>query len=149
MHLYFPNTIYRHQIYSIVFVAIIDSILLTTASFCKTYEDQSQNIFQYLGSDLCAFAIIIFICLSFLIFLVRINFKIAMDNYYISPHKIIILIGVLGFVIDLIISIIFVFIDTHEKCQKKQGKYSNIFCYNDLSNYFSLFSDIKKYEIIL
>ena len=82
-------------------------------------------------------------------FLDRINFKIAMDNYYISPHKIIILIGVLGFVIDLIISIIFVFIDTHEKCQKKQGKYSNIFCYNDLSNYFSLFSDIKKYEIIL
>ena len=106
-------------------------------------KTNQKSVFQYLGSDLCAFDIIIFICLSFSIFLVRINFKIAIDNYYISHHKIIIFIGVLGFVIDLIISIIFVFIDTYEKCQKKRGKYNNIFCYNDLLNYFSLFSDIK------
>ena len=150
MHLYFPNVIYKHQIYSMLFVAVIDSILLISSSFCKTYEGQSKNIYQHYGNDLCAFAIIIFICMSFLIFFARINGKILLDNYYISPYKIIIIIGVLGLIIDIIIYIIFVLLDAHEKCkQKKKGKYTSIFCYYDLSDYFSSFSDIKKYEIIL
>ena len=147
MHLYFPNSIYKHQIYSMLFVAVIDSILLISSSFCKTY-DKSKNIYQYLGNDLCIFAIIIFTSLSFLIFFARINGKILMDNYYISPYKFIIIIGVLGLIIDIIISIIFALIDTDKKCkEKKKGVFNSIFCYYYLSNYFSLFSHIKKHEI--
>lgn len=148
MHLYYPVTPYIHQTFSMVFVAFIVTIILIVASFCKIFENESENIYQNKGIDLCIFVIIIFITLSFLIFFARINGKIIMDKYFLSPYKIIIIIGVIGVVMNLIISIIFIGVNTHKKCQEKKDKY-NIFCFNDLSNYFSSFSDIKHYEIFL
>ena len=152
MYLYYHIVPYKHQIYSMIFVAFIVTILLILASFCKVFHDESENIYQYKGTDLCIFVIIIFISLSFLIFFGRINGKIIMDKYFLSPYKIIIIIGIIGFIINLIISIIFIGINTHKKCEEKKeddkDKY-NIFCYNDLSKYFSSISDHKNYEIFL
>ena len=148
MYLYYSITPYKHQIYSMIFVAIIVTILLIVASFCKVFKDESENIYQNKGKDLCFLVIIIFICISFLIFFARTNGKIAMDKYFYSPYKIIIIIGIIGFVIDFIIAIIFIGINTHKKCKEKSDEY-NIFCYNDLSNYFSKFSEIKHYRVFL
>ena len=141
MNIYYPKHIYKHQIFSIIFIAIINTVLLIFSSLFKIYNNGSQNIYEYKGYYLCAFAIIIYIDVSFLIFYARIHGKIAMDIDFISPYEIIIIIGILGFLFDLFIYLIGLLINTHQKCAKIQYQNeSNIYCYLDIFD----FSEIKK-----
>lgn len=127
MNIYYPKHIYKHQIFSIIFIAIINTVLLIFSSLFKIYNNGSQNIYEYKGYYLCAFAIIIYIDVSFLIFYARIHGKIAMDIDFISPYEIIIIIGILGFLFDLFIYLIGLLINTHQKCAKIQYQNNPIY----------------------
>ena len=155
MHLYYPHNTYNHQIYSMIFIAVINTILLISVSFFKNYEDNTKNIYEYKGKILCTFGIIINIDISFFIYFARIKVKEIMDNLYISPYKIIILIGIIGFISEIILSLIFRLLDVSKKCNGDNNN-NNIYCYfkMNIRDYFSelfkinTFLDVFK-EIIL
>jgi hypothetical protein len=152
MHIYYPTNIYRHQTFSMIFIAVINTVLLIVASVLNIYENKSKkkNIYEYKGEFVCFSVIIIYCNLSFLIYYARIHIKILTDIHYISPYKIIISIGIIGFVFELIILIISFILNSESKCH--QIKYNNIYCYLNSSNYFSNYSTLNgekyKYKII-
>ena len=152
MHIYYPANIYRHQTFSMIFIASINTVLLIVASVLNIYEykDNKANIYEYKGAFVCFSIIIIYCNLSFLIYYARIHIKILTDIHYISPYKIIISIGIIGFVFELIILIISFILNSESKCH--QIKYNNIYCYLNSSNYFSNYSTLNgekhKYKII-
>ena len=152
MHTYYPTNIYRHQTFSMIFIAVINTVLLIVASILNIYEykDNKKNIYEYKGTFVCFSVIIIYCNLSFLIYYARINIKILTDIHYISPYKIIISIGIIGFVFELMILIISFIINSESKCL--QIKYNNIYCYLNSSNYFSNYSTLNgnknKFKII-
>ena len=147
MHLFYPQNIFSHQIIPMLFVAIIDLFLLIYASTSKVYDEGKKNIYEYKGKYLCCFAIIIYIDITFLVFYARINTKVLMDDIFISPYKIMFIIGIIGFLLELITSVIFFLIDTNKKCHQYND--INIFCYFNINDYFTKFSNIKHNYLIL
>ena len=148
MHLYFPHSTYKHQKYSMLFVAIVNSILLIIASNNKIYNEFNKNIYELKGKSICAFAIIAYMNITFLAFFARINGKLLMDNQFISPYKIIILIGIIGLFFDSIISIISSLINVKRKCiNNDNNNYNNnIYCYLDTSKYLDFSNSWKVFK---
>ena len=158
MYYFFPQYTYKHQIYSMLFIAVINTILLFTATFCKIFEENEsevkyKNIYKYKGTSLSIFVIFVYTLASFLIFFGRIYGKILMEKYFISPYKIIIIIGILGFFFDLIIALIFINkakgIDCPKLNDNNKPKSPKFYCYLDVNDYFSNFLKIKPKEIFL
>ena len=143
MHIYYPQNIYKHQIYSMIFVVIINTILLIEASICKIYKNNSKNIYEYKGKNICIYGIIIYIDIIFLIYFSRMKAKEIMDKQFISPYKIIILIGIIGFVLQIILSLIVSFLGVNKKCHNENN--INIYCYFkiNIKDYFSEYSQLK------
>lgn len=139
MNLYYPKNIYNHQILSMVFVTLVNSILLIFISICENQNYNNQNIYQHKGLFLCVFAIIIYIDITFLIYYARIHGKITMDIQFISPYKIIIIIGLIGLIFDSFIYLLY-FIISNKKCQNNE---INIFCYLNIFDYKSEISNNK------
>lgn len=157
MNYYFPQSTYKHRTTSMLFIAIINTILLFLATFCKIYnnksEDKYQNIYKYKGTSLCFIFFFIYTFTSFLIFFGRVYGKLLMEKHFISPYRIIIIIGILGFILNLIIALIFKNKSKNENCPKindeDRGRFPNLYCYLDVNDYFSNFSKIKVREIFL
>ena len=147
MNIYFPKTTYKHQKYSMIFVVILDTFLLVFASFLKVYKKNesdikpSLNIYEKEGYFHCFFIIIIFINITFFISLCRTQVKILIDIKFISPYEIIFLIGIVGFILNIVFCLYLNF-----NGNDKEGK--SIYKYGDIFEYFSGFSNINGYEIL-
>ena len=117
MRKYFVMDFYLHNKVSIIFIISICSILLLTASLLPTSllgkisGNAYENIEIKLGSKFYSILFIfIFIILSYDYSFSRIYSKILMQIKFISPYKIILAFGIVGFVISLIASIVSYFI---------------------------------------
>ena len=142
MNIYYPKSTYKHQTFSMIFIAVINTILLIGSSVLNIYydnENKKKNIYEYKGSKACIFIMIIYCNLTFLIYYSRMQVKILTDENFISPYKIIISIGIVGFLFELIIFIISFILDSKSKCQKEN--YVNIYCYLNSSDFFSNFNN--------
>ena len=113
MRKYFVMDFYLHNKVSIIFIISICSILLLTASFLPTSllgkisGNAYENIEIKLGSKFYSILFIfIFIILSYDYSFSRIYSKILMQIKFISPYKIIIMLGIFGFIISIIASIV-------------------------------------------
>ena len=111
---YFIIDFYKHQKVSIIFIISACSALLLTASFLPTSlldgEDEKnayQNINDKLGSYFyCILFIILFVGLSFIYSYSRTYSKVLMQIKFVSPFKIIFVIGIVGLPISIIVSIV-------------------------------------------
>ena len=117
MRKYFVMDFYLHNKVSIIFIISICSILLLTASFLPTSllgkisGNAYENIEIKLGSKFYSILFIfIFIILSYDYSFSRIYSKILMQIKFISPYKIILAFGIVGFGISLIASVVSYFI---------------------------------------
>ena len=117
MRKYFVMDFYLHNKVSIIFIISICSILLLTASLLPTSllgkisGNAYENIEIKLGSKFYSILFIfIFIILSYDYSFSRIYSKILMQIKFISPYKIILAFGIVGFVISLIASVVSYFI---------------------------------------
>ena len=111
---YFIIDFYKNQKVSIIFIIPACSALLLTASFLPTSlldgEDEKnafQNINDKLGSYFyCILFIILFVGLSFIYSYSRTYSKVLMQIKFVSPFKIIFVIGIVGLPISIIVSIV-------------------------------------------
>ena len=147
-HYYFPNTIYKHQIFSMIIIIIINTGLLIYASICKVYTNkkkEKENIYDKKGITVCFLIIIIYINIEFLISYSRVKVKILMDNQFLSPYKIIILIGIIGVFLDFILSFFFIIKGNNETFENDKDK-KDIYSYGEILAYLS---KIKNNNIII
>lgn len=140
MKKYFPEIIYKHQLYPMLFAIILSTILILISSFFN-YEN-NKNIYQVKGIRICIFIIIFYILISAVSSFSDIQIKILIDHKFISPYKIIILIGIIGFGCTFISSIFFYFLA--DECNKDK-KY-DINCYIAISSYFDELKNAFYYD---
>ena len=117
MRKYFIMDFYKHHKVSIIFNILFCSILLIIASLLPSslLGDNSGNAYQNieakLGSKLYSILFIfIFLVLSCIYSFTRVYSKILMQIKFISPYKIILIIGIFGCIICIIASIVSYFI---------------------------------------
>ena len=150
-YFYFPKSIYKHQIISMIFIIIINTYLLMITSFDRIIlndnTNQYENIYENKGFKLCLFMIIIYIDISFLIAYARVKEKIFMDNKFISPYKIIILIGIFGLFYNLIIFLFFIIKGSNTICQNSADR-ENIYCFGETDYFYKLFDKDNKLKDI-
>ena len=150
-HYYFPNTLYKHQIFSMIIIIIINTGLLIYASICKVYinkKEEKENIYNKKGILTCFSIIMIYISIAFLISFSRVKVKKIMDNQFLSPYKIIIIIGIFGFFLDFILSLFFIIKGNFEICENDEDKI-DIYCYGEILIYFSEIGNNILIEIII
>ena len=106
MRKYFIMDFYKHHKISIIFIILICSGLLLAASFIPntTFGENSGNAYQNIKTQLGSYFysilfIFIFIILSYIYAFSRVYSKILMQIKFISPYKIILTIGIIGFII--------------------------------------------------
>ena len=168
MDRYFIFNYYKHQIFSMIFIIIIDTVLLLVSSFLKNTNNGSsdlknKNTYEIIemvtGSKYYFIAVLfIFMLLSGLLSFVRVKAKIFMYFNYLSPYKIIYYIGLIGSILTFIGLMFVSFFGCSEKinnienyCIFKETKngsekyyYDSIFIYfDDLKN------NIKNYKFYL
>ena len=149
MYLYYPQNAYKHQIYSLIFVSIINTFLLISASLVKNYNNNTQNIYQNKGYIICTFGMIIYLGITFLIYYARMSVKDSMDKNFIYPYKIIIFFGIIGFILEIVLFIIFFLLFKNKKCHNNNE--INLFCYlgiNIIEPFSELFKINHFYECI-
>ena len=71
-----------------------------------------------------------------------------MDNQFLSPYKIIIIIGIFGFFLDFILSLFFIIKGNFEICENDEDKI-DIYCYGEILIYFSEIGNNILIEIII
>ena len=113
MRKYFIMDFYLHHKVSIIFIILICSILLLIATFIpyiaygKNIGNAYESINAKLGNKFYSILFIfVFIVLSYDYAFSRVYSKILMQIKFISPYKIIFIIGIFGFIISLIASIV-------------------------------------------
>ena len=131
MNIYYKQNIYKHQLYSMVFVTFLDTILLVASTFLD-YDFSNKNIYQVKGFILCNFIILYYIFISFMFSYAEVKTKILIDRKYLSPYIIIILVGIIGFILNTIAALISEFYGN--ECNDKSEISFN--CYADVSSYF-------------
>ena len=132
MNIYFPENIYKHQLYSMIFVIFLDTILIVVSTFLD-YEG-NKNIYQVKGIFLCNCVILFYICITFIFSYTEVKTKILIDRKYLSPYIIIILIGIIGFIANTIAALIIEFYG--DECNDLSE--TNIYCYANVSSYFNI-----------
>jgi len=145
MNFFYPKKMYKHQLYSMIFIILFDSILLFVASIFKR-EEYNANIYENRGIVKCLLIMIFFIFITSLNSFDRIKIKPFIDNKFISPYKILFLVGLIGLVLNIIALIIFVIING--KCEDKY-KNKNIFCYGNISDYISNIKNLDLKDFII
>lgn len=106
MDLFFVMNYFKHQIYSLAFIIITNTILLLVSSFLENSED-GKNTYQIIeevtgNSYSFIFFIAIFILISCLLSYSRVKSKVLMEFNYISPYKIIYYYGIIGAILTSI-----------------------------------------------
>ena len=130
MNRYYPKNIYRHQIYPMILVIVsgtIVQIILTILPF-----EDGKNVYQVKGTGLCIFIILLYIFFVTLFSFSEMKIKNLTDFKYLSPYKIIAAIGLIGFTLTLITSLLFTFFGKDCNSQTK-----DINCYGAIPSYFS------------
>ena len=140
INIFYSNKMFLHQKCSMLFIIIVDTALLFIASFIKIDDVEKKNIYDNKGITLSIGVIFIFIFISSLNSFNRVKIKSFMDNQFILPYQIIFFIGIFGFIINLIISIVFLIKGNNcdENCfDKDNDKNCTSFdCYSNVSYYF-------------
>ena len=136
MNIYFPENIYKHQLYSMIFVIFLDTILIVISTFLD-YED-NNNIYQVKGIILCICVILFYICITFIFSYAEVKTKILIDRKYLSPYIIIVLVGIIGFIMNTITSLFIEFYG--DECNDLSE--TNIYCYANVSSYFNILKTI-------
>lgn len=139
MHYFLGYNIYKHQKYSLIFIYITNLCLLVYGSFIPKIKGKDSSI-KMLGflSILLLFVYIILSCASSSS---KVLFKYLMDLKYMSPYKLIYIMGIFGFFFTLITLII----TSSINCQNIQNRnnckvYNNqtkLFYYDSIPIYFS------------
>ena len=121
MDSFFVMNYYKHQIYSLAFIIITNTILLLISSFLKNSEGgkNTYEIIEDVTGHSYTFIIFmgIFILLSFLLSYSRVKSKVLMYFNYISPYKIIYYYGIIGAILTAI-GLVFV---TFKNCGETEG----------------------------
>ena len=131
MNCYFPQNLYKHQIYPMIFVIFFCTIFLILSTFLD-FKD-GKNIYQVKGTGLCISIIFTYIILVLLFSFSEIKIKVFIDLKYLSPYTIIISIGIIGFIATFIASLIF---GLNGKECNKQLEY-DINCYFEILPYLN------------
>ena len=162
MNKYFIINFYKHQKYSMGFIIIFVSILLLISSLLPmTYhkdeeekKSRDKNTYQIIkditGSYFSSIPIFFIFCLiACLISYQRVQEKVLMDFYYLSPYRLIFYIGILGFILTSIILAI-----TSSLYCRENKKYITEHCYvaftqnNETKHYYdnvlAYFDELKK-----
>ena len=129
---YFPQNLYKHQIYSMIIVIIIDSILILMSTFLNFQKN--NNIYEVKGVGICIFVIFFYIFITCFYSFSEIKIKAIMDFKYFSPYSIIILIGAFGFVFSFSAAILFSIFG--KKCNKELK--TDINCFGEVLSYFKV-----------
>ena len=116
MDIYFEINYHKHQKFSMGFIIVSVTILLVISSFLpftnhddvedlNIKDNNAYQIIEDMTGNNYSFIIIllIFFSLSCLLSYGRVQEKVLMDCYYLSPYKLILFIGIFGFVITSII----------------------------------------------
>ncbi len=136
MNIYYPQNIYKHQLYSMIFVIFLDTILIIASTFLN--YDGNKNIYQVKGIILCNCVILYYISISFIFAYAEVKTKILIDRKYLSPYFIIILVGIIGFIVNTIVALIIEFYG--DECNDLSE--TNINCYVNISSYFNILKTI-------
>jgi len=120
---FFPQHLYKHQIYPMIFIIIYGTI---SKIILILFLDKNKNKYEE-NISLSIFIIIFYIFISILFSFSEIKIKVFIDLKYLSPYSIILLIGIIGFSLTIIISLIFKLFEYHEK-----------FCFDDIFLYFKI-----------
>ena len=131
MDSFFVMNYYRHQICSLAFIIITNTILLLISSFLKNSEG-GKNTYEIIEdatghSYTFIFFMLIFILLSCILSYSRVKSKVLMYFNYISPYKIIYYYGLIGIILTSI-GLIFV---TFKDCGETEGT-SHKLCYVEM-----------------
>ena len=164
MDSFFVMNYYKHQIYSLAFIIITNTILLLISSFLKCSEGgkNTYEIIEDVTGHTYTFIFFmgIFILLSCLLSYSRVKSKVLMYFNYISPYKIIYYYGIIGVILTSIGLVFVTFIncgeseDTpHKLCYAEMVDNNNVtqYYYDNLLKYFEelgniIKSDNLKYE---
>ena len=164
MDSFFVMNYYKHQIYSLAFIIITNTILLLISSFLKCSEGgkNTYEIIEDVTGHTYTFIFFmgIFILLSCLLSYSRVKSKVLMYFNYISPYKIIYYYGIIGVILTSIGLVFVTFIncgeseDTpHKLCYVEMVDNNNVtqYYYDNLLKYFEelgniIKSDNLKYE---
>ena len=118
MKKYFIIDFYRHHKVAVIFITTVCSSLLIIGSLLPSslLGEKTQNAYQNIKTKLGSYFysilfIILFLVLSYIYSFTRVYSKILMQIKFISPYKIILIIGIIGFIISLIAFIVSYFID--------------------------------------
>ena len=141
--IYFTLDQYSHQLYSLIFVFFVNLIFLIISSFLPLKKDEPINSYDYIAELFkeqlfCIPIYLIFILNSYLISFSRVKSKVLMEFNYISPYKIIILIGFSG----LLITSILLTITSIFKCEGRVIKICDVE-YKDGDNNLNKYEKIK------
>ena len=124
MRKYFIMDFYKHHKVSIIFIISACSILILTASFLPSslLDENSGNAYQNIKAKLgsyfyCILFIFIFVILSYTYSFLKVYSKILMQIKFISPYKIVLTIGIIGFIASIISSVISYFINYQDNFQ--------------------------------
>lgn len=137
MKYYFPESLHKHQIYPMIFIIIIDTILIFITSLLKM-DNKDKNVYQINGIFTCIFVIIFYIFIVCFFSYSEVSIKYLVDIKFFSPYKIIIFLGVMGILLTFVISLFF---SVFGACNNNDDKKDKIFCYNDIIPYFDELSD--------
>ena len=127
------------MIYFSTFWVYHDYKAIFYASICKIYyniKGEKENIYDKKGITICFLIIIIYINITFLISYSRVKVKKIMNIKFMSPFKIIILIGIFGLFFDFILSLFFIIKNNYKACENDLDKI-DIYCYGEILKYFS------------
>ena len=137
MHLNFVINYGKHQKYSMIFIIVSVTILLLISSFLpstnhddvketKIKDNNTYQSIKYITGNNYSFIFIFFIfcLLSCLLSYQRVQEKVLMDFYFLSPYRLIFFIGIFGFIITSMI----LTVTTNLKCVEDQN-YIKEHCY--------------------
>ena len=125
-----------------IFIVIFCSTLLIIASIFGREAYQNRNIYEKRGIVNCLLIMIFYIFITSLNSFDRIKIKPYMNNKFISPYRILLFAGIIGLILNIIALIIFYLIKG--KCENE-----NIFCYGDISKYFSNIKNLDSKDLII
>ena len=118
MRKYFIIDFYRHHKVAVIFITTVCSSLLIVGSLLPSslMGENSGNAYQNIGTKLGSkfysiLFILIFLILSYAYSFTRVYSKILMQIKFISPYKIILVIGIFGFIISIIAFVVSYFIN--------------------------------------
>ena len=142
MHYYFPSNIYIHHKISMGFIIIVNSILLIYISNLKTIKKQDQylNIYEDLNSWMCSFIIFCYILIKLCKSFSQVKEKVLIDFKYFSPYTIIIIIGLIGFIINIFLAI---FMRNKRKDFDLNNYEDMIYYYYSLSEYIKCWTELE------